>query len=58
LRRAPTVEFPYQHGTCALRLNFIAALRERGGVLISDVVSIPVELKQPNVYLARINDIR
>jgi type VI secretion system protein ImpJ len=54
------IEFPaYQHSD--LRASFeptIAALR---GYLddkqISDVVSIPVELKQPNAYLARINDI-
>jgi type VI secretion system protein ImpJ len=53
------IEFPaYQHSD--LRASFeptIAALRGYlDDKLISDVVSIPVELVQPNVYLARIND--
>jgi type VI secretion system protein ImpJ len=53
------IEFPaYQHND--LRASFeptIAALRGYlDDKLISDVVSIPVDLVQPNVYLARIND--
>ena len=53
------IEFPaYQHSD--LRVSFeptIAALRGYlDDKLVSDVVSIPVELVQPNVYLARIND--
>jgi type VI secretion system protein ImpJ len=53
------IEFPaYQHSN--LRASFeptIAALRGYlDDKLVSDVVSIPVDLVQPNVYLARIND--
>jgi type VI secretion system protein ImpJ len=53
------IQFPaYQHSD--LRASFeptIAALRGYlDDKLISDVVSIPVELVQPNVYLARIDD--
>lgn len=56
--RRPIVFPVYEHGN--LRASFeptIGALRGYlDDKLVSDVVSIPVELRQPNVYLARIND--
>jgi len=57
-RRRPAVFPSYQHEN--LRASFeplIAALRAYLAVEgISTVVSIPVELRQPNVYLARVAD--
>lgn len=56
--RRPIVFPEYQHAD--LRASFeptIAALRGYlDDKLVSDVISIPVEMKQPNVYLARIDD--